>query len=58
MINPTTIIYEKLSTKTVENPVKNLINNFGDINTDKNGSQKNVDMNIDIKEFYRSFQRF
>ncbi len=40
MINPTTIIYEKLSTKTVENPVKNLINNFMDINTGKNGSQK------------------
>lgn len=40
MINPTTIIYEKLSTKTVENPVKNLINNFEDIKTGKNGSQK------------------
>ena len=40
MINPTTIIYEKLSTKTVENPVKNLINNSGDINTGYNGSPK------------------
>lgn len=40
MINPTTITYEKLSTKTVENPVKNLINNFEDINTGKNGSPK------------------
>ena len=40
MINPTRIIYEKLSTKTVENPVKNLINNSGDINTGYNGSPK------------------
>ena len=40
MINPTRIIYEKLSTKTVENSVKNLINNSVDINTGKNGSQK------------------
>ena len=40
MINSTTIIYEKLSTKTVENPVKNLINNSEDINTGNNGSQK------------------
>ena len=40
MINPTTIIYEKLSTKTVENSVKNLINNSEDINTGYNGSPK------------------
>ena len=40
MINSTTIIYEKLSTKTVENPVKNLINNSVDINTGYNGSPK------------------
>ena len=40
MINPTTIIYEKLSTKTVENSVKNLINNSVDINTGYNGSPK------------------
>ena len=40
MINPTRIIYEKLSTKTVENSVKNLINNSVDINTGYNGSPK------------------
>lgn len=40
MINPTTIIYEKLSTKNVENPVKNLINNSVDINTGKNDCPK------------------
>lgn len=40
MINPTTIIYKKLSTKTVENPVKNLINNSEDINTGKNDCLK------------------